>query len=62
MIDEAIDGKWSLYPPFSWIEHPHPHTFTQMDEIAREYGLNYEAHQVITKDGYINQMFRLNNF
>ena len=44
------------------MNHPHPDFFLTAEEIIVEYGYNHETHHVTTEDGYINHMFRLNNF
>ena len=61
-IDEKIDGKWSLYPPFSFLQHPHSDFQLTGEEIISTYGFNVETHYTTTEDGYINHMFRLNKF
>ena len=59
-IDNKIEGRWRDYPPFSYIEHPHPDIHRTFEEMVKNNtDLNVESHLVTTADGYINQMFRI---
>jgi len=61
-IDKEIEGKWRDYPPFSYLNHPHPDYHLEDLEITSNYGFNSERHYVTTEDGYINMALRINKF
>ena len=60
-IDTKIDGKWREQPLLNLLNHPHMDYHRTFEEICQEAGYNVESHYVTTEDGYINQMFRIND-
>jgi hypothetical protein len=61
-INGLIDGKWRDLPGFNLLWHPHPDFWRSLEEMVKNEGMNLESHEVITEDGYINQVYRINNF
>ena len=59
-IDTYIEGRWREYPPFSFIDHPHPDAHSTFEDICNNADYNVSAHLVTTEDGYINKVFRIN--
>jgi hypothetical protein len=61
-VDNLIGGNWTTLPGFNMLNHPHPDFWRTFEEIVRNENMNVESYEVITEDGYINQMYRINNF
>ena len=59
-LDYNLNGNWRDLPLFNLITHPHLDTYKTFEELCEQEGFNVESHRVTTKDGYINQMFRIN--
>jgi lysosomal acid lipase/cholesteryl ester hydrolase len=57
-----IDGKWRDLPGFNLLYHPPLDYWMTLEEMVKNEGMNVESHEVITEDGYINQVYRINNY
>lgn len=62
MADESIGGRWRDLPILNMLKHPHEDSFRTFEEIVLNAGFHIEDHWVTTEDGYINKLYRINNY
>ena len=59
---DRVEGNFRDLPIISWLGHPHLDFYRSFEELCKQEDFNVESHWVTTEDGYINQIYRVNNF